>query len=131
MDVADTLRVPETNNKTLTTNTHYKVKCVSDCSEQTDINSPIEYEKLESSQKSLVVTWIKENFEHRKSINYRHSSYELKHIFERSHDGFYITNGAFKGALLAAGFTNHNDGMNWYFAITERSIKESKKGGRW
>jgi hypothetical protein len=32
------------------------------------------------------------------------SSYALKHYFEVADDGFYITNGQFKGAMLEAGF---------------------------
>lgn len=92
------------------------------------IDSPTEYDKLETWQKLIITTWIKENFVKRVTINYNHSSYGLKHIFERSPDGFYITNGAFKGALLACGFDKHSKGINWCFAITERSINQSRKG---
>ena len=91
------------------------------------INNPIEYKKLEIWQQMISTTWIKENFIQRVTINKYHSSYEMKHIFERSPDGFYLTNGAFKGAMLAAGFTKHDEGINWCFAITERSIRESRK----
>ena len=116
-------------NKTAIINTLSSVKYVSHTGEQSDINHPREFEKLERWQKLIVTTWINENFKERSSINYRHSSYEHKHTFERSTDGFYMTNGAFKGALLAAGFTNHNEGMNWCFAITEQSIRDAKRGG--
>ena len=92
------------------------------------VNDPIEYDNLERWQKLIVTTWIKENFVPRITINKYHTSYEGKHIFERSPDGFYLTNGAFKGAMLAAGFTKHSEGINWCFAVTERSIKEARKG---
>lgn len=90
-------------------------------------NTPMEYGDLERWQKLIVTTWIKENLVSRVTINKYHTSYELKHIFERSPDGFYLTNGAFKGALLAAGFEKHSTGINWCFAITERSIREASK----
>jgi len=91
------------------------------------VNDPIEYDKLEKWQKLIVTTWIKEIFIKRVTINYDHTSYGLKHIFERSPDGFYLTNGMFKGALLACGFDKHSKGINWSFAITGKSIKKARK----
>ena len=92
------------------------------------VNDPIEYDELEPCHKLTVVKWIKETFEPRVTINKYHTSYEMKHIFERSPDGFYLTNGAFKGAMLKCGFDKHSGGINWCFPVTERSIKEARKG---
>ena len=44
------------------------------------------------------------------------TSYGIKHRFERSPGGFYITNGAFKGAMMFEGY-KHSQGVNWYFNI--------------
>lgn len=102
---------------------------VSHADKQSDINSPLEYKKLEIWEQLILKTWINENFVKRITVNKYHSSYEQKHIFERSPDGFYVTNGAFKGAMLDCGFDKHSeDGIKWYFAITEKSIKAAKMG---
>lgn len=120
-------KVPtETHN---TKNTiQYMHSGVLNVSVDSDLNHPDEFLKLERWQKLIVTTWIKENFVSRVTINKYHTSYEMKHIFERSPDGFYLTNGAFKGAMLKCGFDKHSGGINWCFQVTERSIKEARKG---
>jgi hypothetical protein len=42
----------------------------------------------------------------------------MKHDFAREPDGFYAKNGAFKGAMLAAGFLPVDEGeLNWRFRV--------------
>lgn len=120
--------VPKPEIKTTITNTTSTVINVSPTTEKSDVNSPLEYKKLDVWEWLVLKTWILENCEKRKTINKKHSSYELKHIFERSPDGFYLTNGAFKGAMLDAGYDKHSIGINWCFAIAERSIKSARQG---
>ena len=44
------------------------------------------------------------------------TSYGIKHDFER--EGFYLTNGQFKGAMLAAGYDPEKaNELNWTFKI--------------
>nr|DAN89080.1 MAG TPA: hypothetical protein [Caudoviricetes sp.] len=59
-------------------------------------------------------------------INEKHTSYGLKHIFEKSQSGFYITNGMFKGAMLKLGYKYkqcHPSSPNWFFNISEKGVK--------
>lgn len=60
-----------------------------------------------------------------KTFQNGHTSYGLKHKFEYRQDGFYITNGQFKGAMLIAGFEpkNRND-LNWVFAFSIKSLRK-------
>ena len=43
--------------------------------------------------------WIETNLKPTKTFNDRRTSYGLKHLFEDT-GGFYIGNGAFKGAMI-------------------------------
>ena len=91
-----------------------------------ELDSPNEFNKLTVSQKQILLNWCS-NINKIKSINHGHSSYGLKHIFENSKDGFYITNGAFKGAMLKCNFDYRLTeplSCNWCFNISEKSIKE-------
>lgn len=68
--------------------------------------------------------WISARWARIKTINHRHSSYGLKHIYERV-TGEYTTNGQFITAMLLAGFTAQMEGFNPYFAVSERSVSET------
>lgn len=60
------------------------------------------------------------------SFNRSRTSYGLKHIYEKT--GGYVTNGEFKGAMLAAGFkVREIRALNWCFNVSEKSIKNIKK----
>ncbi len=93
-----------------------------------DLNSPNEFDKLSLPEKQILIDWCS-NLNQIKSINTKYSSYSLKHIFERSKNGFYITNGAFKGAMLKCGFNYKSitDSPNWYFNVSQKSIEDIKK----
>lgn len=62
-----------------------------------------------------------------KTPNNRHTSYGLKHWFEASEGGFYITNGQFKGAMILSGYSvNDPDELNWTFTVSELSYREKR-----
>lgn len=80
----------------------------------------------EAKQKTLL-NWIKRSFEPAKQVNRYHTSYGLKHIFDATPDGFYVTNNQFKDAMLLCGFEPHDKAeKNWHYRITEGSIKRSR-----
>lgn len=89
----------------------------------TGLNDPGEFYKLDPetqaqyslSQKSVepLLKWINLNLTERKGFNYRFSSYRLKHLLP-----FYVTNGAFKGAMLQTNFrVVDKTKLNWNFNI--------------
>lgn len=76
---------------------------------------PSEYDKLPPDTQKALAGWIKKHFSHSKQANMDRTSYGYKHNFS-SESGPYITNGAFKGAMLAAGFAPVDDSaQNWCF----------------
>lgn len=83
---------------------------------------------LTADEQEALLHWILGNFIEAKSALRRETSYTMKHWFERSQVGFYITNGHFKGAMLAAGFqpTNPKDN-DWRFRV--RRIVNAPKPG--
>lgn len=97
-----------------------------------DINQPEHFKKLNQvKQKALLEFCYSIN--KIKTFNTRHSSYGLKHLFERRYrkgltgtfEGSYVTNGQFKGAMLEAGFeVKDKSQLNWHFNVSEKSIKQ-------
>jgi len=94
------------------------------------INEPEEYNKISITDKQTVEKWIKEHILSQKKPNNRHTSYGIKHLFEedKENSGFYMSNGEFKGALLACGFKPVNEHiMNWKYCISEKSPAFTRK----
>lgn len=88
-----------------------------------ELDMPERYESLSESEKEVLQHWITENLEPTDRMNKRSSSYGMKHFFEKSENGFYITNGAFKGAMLVAGYrVDDRDEKNWSFNVSQKSI---------
>ncbi|AUJ26584.1 hypothetical protein [Virgibacillus dokdonensis] len=86
-------------------------------------NQPEAFDDLTSKEQKHLTDWIKNNIAPIKSFNTRQTSYGLKHRFEDD-GGFYIGNGAFKGAMLACGFkVKDKSAKNWVFNVSEKSIK--------
>lgn len=81
-----------------------------------ELDLPEAYDQLRPLEKEILTYWI----EHAicGAVRYsKRSSYGIKHDFER--EGFYITNGQFKGAMLAAGYQPKSTReLNWIFKIT-------------
>lgn len=90
------------------------------------VNQSSEYEKLTAEQKAAVQEWIEEHFVESK-IPDKKSSYTLKHRFADSPGGFPMTNGQFKGAMLAAGYRPvDRDELNWMFFAEYKPPKGEK-----
>lgn len=88
-----------------------------------ECNNPAEYEKLTQSEKEQLKMWIDQYIKPHlvKKYNPYRTSYGLKHLFQ-SKGGFYVTNGQFKGAMLAAGFEPESfKDINWVFKIGKRA----------
>ena len=74
-----------------------------------EANDPGGFQKLEPEQQSALVDWIRAVLVPANTV-FRRNSYGMKHDFDREPDGFYVYNGAFKGAMLAAGFLPVDEG---------------------
>lgn len=89
----------------------------------TEYDLPEHYEQLTSDQKEVLQLWIASNLAPIVSINKRCTSYGLKHFFEAATGGFYISNGMFKGAMLAAGYRIGDvAAKNWHFNVSQKSV---------
>lgn len=93
----------------------------------------LEPSSLSHDEEVALRWWIIENFIKRKTVNTRYTSYGLKHVFERSENGFYITNDEFKRAMLDCGFLPGDEtALNWQFRIAQRSpAVKAMHSGRW
>lgn len=86
----------------------------------------IDFNDMTMQQLETVLMWCKQ-LEPMKSVNYNCSSYNLKHMFEREPYGFYISNGNMKEVMALAGFKPKSaDDLNWFYPVSERSIKQIK-----
>lgn len=87
---------------------------------QDRVNQPAAYDDLSPEIQAALDAWITERFEPASRKWLRRSSYGLKHDFKRD-TGIYIYNGAFKGAMLKAGYAVVDpEELNWFFKIRER-----------
>ncbi|RIN30978.1 hypothetical protein BU063_08410 [Staphylococcus succinus] len=83
----------------------------------------IDFNDMTMQQLETVLMWCKQ-LETIKSVNENYSSYNLKHMFECEPYGFYISNGNMKEVMALAGFKPKiADDLNWFYPISERSIK--------
>jgi hypothetical protein len=82
-----------------------------------------EYLTLDAEQMQILKDSIIKHLTFKKGINYRHSSYGLKHTFE-SLLGFYISNMDFKEAMYELGIMNaeRHSNQNIYYPIAEKSF---------
>lgn len=88
-------------------------------------NAADEFLDLTHSEKIVLLAWVTDKLQKQKSINYNESSYGLKHKFEKSPFGFYVSNGQFKGAMYLADFHVKNlYVLNWNFNISSSSCKQ-------
>lgn len=79
---------------------------------------------LPKEEQERVLEWIREGLTPIKTINSKHTSYGMKHWFQYSPLGFYLTNEQFKEAMLEAGFDMviHPDNFpNAWFNYSEKS----------
>lgn len=93
--------------------------------EEHDVDKLDSFQELTLIEQEQLISWCNSSFKKIQRINRGHTSYGLKHKFEHSKDGFYITNGAFKKAMLEAGFDykpSHSVDKNWCFNVSEESV---------
>lgn len=84
-------------------------------------DSASDYNTMDIDDQRKLLIWIRSNVLSRKTPNRMHTSYGMKHVFERL-TGIYVTNGQFKGAMQVLGFLPVNvQDRNWCFRISERS----------
>lgn len=92
-----------------------------------ETDHPLAFYDLTDNEQKELLSWCG-NLEKIKNINTEFSSYGLKHFFERSINGFYINNGAFKGAMIICGFlVGDISKLNWDFNISQKSINKIRK----
>jgi hypothetical protein len=83
-----------------------------------NVDPPGEYHTLMADSRAELLLWIWRNFKPTKVKVCPFTSYSLKHDFERD-GGFYVSNGAFKGAMLEAGYEAVDSReRNWRFRCT-------------
>lgn len=78
-------------------------------------NLPAEFDLLPTAEQAALRYWVRKVF---KPADRRSpfDSYGMKHHFEA--EGFYVTNGAFKGAMVLEGFLPVDpDSLNWVFKV--------------
>ena len=86
-------------------------------------NCPSKFMILSEKDKSLALEWIKNMYDPSDKI-FSSSSYGIKHVLQSfkgdcgKYEGLYLTNGQFKGAMLAAGFEPvERNVINWRFRM--------------
>lgn len=92
------------------------------------LDDPKEFDKLTDVQKQALINWIEQHLKpyQIKSFNPYLSSYILKHYFQKN-GGFYVTNGAFKGAVQHVGLQPKDEtSRNWVFRIGNRAIRNKR-----
>lgn len=93
-----------------------------------DRNHPDDFKNLDLQQQETLIHWVKFNLGRSERYYKKASSYTLKHYFEQSPEGFYITNGQLKGAMLAADYTvKDTTEKNWYFKVSPLFIERLEK----
>ena len=86
---------------------------------------PEMYEQLTDAEKKSLSDWISQHLSPRKTANYRHTCYGLKHHFMRN-TGIYVFSGAFKGAMREAGYLAVDERkQNWNYRINVHISSES------
>ena len=102
-----------------------EVSIIGTNAECNDLN---ELYKLTPKEQETLIDWVIDNIHSIKGFNDQHTSYSLKHLFESWEKGFYITNGAFKGAMLECEYRVKDKTItNWIFNISQRSLCFRKK----
>lgn len=97
----------------------------------TDLDQPEEFDRLKATEKRALLQWIGECFEKSPTAASAHS-YGMKHWFQHERR-IYVTNGAYKGAMLAAGFAPVDcSELNWQFYCrwTPRCTAKTRAGAQ-
>jgi hypothetical protein len=88
---------------------------------------PEAYERLTTTEQAALLEWIRLAVKPAKTTG-PGTSYGIKHDFEKV--GLYTSNGQFKGAMLAAGYTpvDPNE-LNWEFRIRPTGKRRESRNG--
>lgn len=85
-------------------------------------NHPHAYEQLTMAKRAALDTWIARTLHPIKAANQYQNSATLPGVFTRSAGGFAVTNGQFKGAMLAAGL-RPVDAVQLYWTFHIRRVR--------
>jgi hypothetical protein len=78
---------------------------------------PHEYDALSQEEKEALQYWIEHAIQSAQKADERHSSYGLKHEYERE-TKLFVSHAQFKGAMLVAGYLPiAKDEQSWHFKI--------------
>jgi hypothetical protein len=78
---------------------------------------PHAYDTLSQEEREALQYWIEHTIQPAQKADDRHSSYGLKHEYERE-TKLYVSHAQFKGAMLVAGYLPTVKGeQNWHFKI--------------
>ena len=82
-----------------------------------------EVDALPADRQILLLDWILHNLKPIKSINPKSGSGTLKKLVHLAPgQNSYFTNGAYKDAMLKAGYrTENREAVNWTFNVSQRS----------
>ena len=81
------------------------------------VNSSSQFDKLSAETREKTLAWIASNILPSKKFKHagKVTSYNYKHRMEED-SGLYITNGSFKGAMLASGYMPYDSAeLSWEF----------------
>lgn len=93
-------------------------------------DNPASFLNLSPQEKTTLVAWVLNTLVKGKSINTEITSYGIKHLFDKSLNGFYIKNGVMKGAMLIADFkVSDMQQQNWCFNIRQSSLTNMRHIG--
>lgn len=93
-------------------------------------DNPASFLNLSPQEKTTLVAWVLNTLVKGKSINTDITSYGIKHLFDKSLNGFYIKNGVMKGAMLIADFkVSDMQQQNWCFNIRQSSLTNMRHIG--
>ena len=88
------------------------------------LNRPEGYDILSHEEQTALRDWIAANMRQARTPDPHWTSYGLKHRFEESEGGFYITNGQYKAAMLMAGYEPvDRTELNWRFRARLRGLQ--------
>jgi succinate dehydrogenase flavin-adding protein (antitoxin of CptAB toxin-antitoxin module) len=80
-----------------------------------------EFKELTDKEQDALFRWIGETLEAAPPLpRTERDSYELKHIFARTREGFYTTNGQFRAAMWLSGHLGRQDGQTRYYYLRAR-----------
>lgn len=86
-------------------------------------DNPRMFLELKPLEQTILIAWIFNILAPSKGINSDIDSYQIKHLFNDSLLGFYISNGQLKGAMIIAGYNSKDmNNQNWHFNIKQASI---------